>query len=58
MAHTLIFLLAFFLSSIALSDVVYEKLDEKDYAGRQYVTVTINNSIQDGDYETLKDVLN
>ena len=51
MAHTLIFLLTFFLSSIALLDVVYEKLDEKDYADRQYLTVTINNSIQVDDYD-------
>ena len=47
-----------FFIQLSHADVVYEKLDEKDYAGRQYVTVTINNSIQDGDYETLKDVLN
>ena len=58
MAHTLIFLLTFFLSSIALSDVVYEKLDEKDYAGRQYVSLSITNGIEDGDFEILKDALN
>ena len=54
MAHTLIFLLAFFLSSIALSDVVYEKLDEKDYAGRQFVKVTLNKGIEEGDYSDFK----
>ena len=58
MAHTLIFLLAFFLSSIALSDVVYEKLDEKDYAGRQFVKVTLNKGIEEGDYSRLQEVLN
>ena len=41
-----------------LADVVYEKLDEKDYAGRQYVSLSITNGIEDGDFEILKDALN
>ena len=42
----------------SFSDVVYEKLDEKDYAGRQYVTINIINTINDGDTEILRDALN
>ena len=42
----------------SFSDVVYEKLDEKDYADRQYVTINIINTIIDGDTEILRDALN
>ena len=48
-----------FLFSYALhADVIYEKHDERDYAGRQYVTINIINSIIDGDTEILRNALN
>ena len=58
MAHSLILLITLLFSNLGLADVVYEKLDEKDYAGRQYVSLSITNGIEDGDFETLKDALN
>jgi len=58
MARKLISIILFLLTNYLMADVVYEKLDEKDYADRQFVTVTINNSIEEGDYEKLNDVLN
>jgi hypothetical protein len=42
----------------SFSDVVYEKLTEKDYADRQYVTINIINTIIDGDTEILRNALN
>jgi len=42
----------------SFGDVVYKKLDEKDYAGRQYVTINIINTIIDGDTEILRNALN
>ena len=48
-----------FLFSYGLhADVIYEKYDERDYAGRQYVTINIINSIIDGDTEILRNALN
>jgi hypothetical protein len=48
-----------FLFSYALhADVIYEKLDEKDYSGRQYVSVSITNEIVTGDAQQLLNILN
>ena len=48
-----------FLFSYALyADVIYEKLDEKDYADRQYVKITVTNEIVTGDAEILQNALN
>ena len=48
-----------FLFSYALyADVIYEKLDETDYADRQYVSVSITNEIITGDTERLRNILN
>jgi hypothetical protein len=48
-----------FLFSYALqADVVYEKLDEQDYSGRQIVSITINKEIIRGDFNSLFNALN
>jgi len=47
-----------FVSQIIYADVLYEKLDKKDYAGREFVTVTLNKSIEEADYLRLQEVLN
>ena len=51
-----IYILLFSFNSYA--DVVYEKLDEKDYSDRQYVFVSIINEIETGDAEQLRNILN
>ena len=48
-----------FLFSFALhADVIYEKLDEHDYAGRQFVTITLDKTIEENDFFRLQEVLN
>jgi len=42
----------------SFSDVVYKKLDERDYADRRYVSVSITNEIITGDTERLRNILN
>ena len=56
--HFVFFLLILLIPLQSFSDVIYEKLDEKDYADRQYVTINIINNIIDGDTEILRDALN
>ena len=51
-----IYILLFSFNSYA--DVVYEKLDEQDYSGRQIVSITINNEIVRGDLNSLFNALN
>ena len=55
--YILSFILYWFSFSV-LADVVYEKLDEKDYAGRQFVKVTLNKGIEEEDYSRLQEILN
>jgi hypothetical protein len=44
-----------FLFSFALhADVIYEKFDEHDYAGRQFVTITLNKTIEENDLDFKK----
>jgi hypothetical protein len=51
-------LLLLIITHNGFTDVIYEKYDSKDYRGRQLVSVTIANEINDGDYIKLKDILN
>ena len=51
-------LLLLIITHNGFTDVIYEKLDSKDYRGRQLVSVTIANEINEGDYIKLKDILN
>lgn len=52
-----LFLILLLLSSFVRADVIYEKLDQKDFFGRNLVTLTISGSIKEGDYKKLEDVL-
>lgn len=55
----LIFIILILIKSVtSFADVVYEKHDEKDYAGRQLVSVSITNEIVAGDAEQLRNILN
>lgn len=48
-----------FLFSFTLyADVIYEKLDEEDFSGRQHISVSIINEISTGDTEQLRNILN
>jgi ATP-dependent protease ClpP protease subunit len=58
MKFNIFFVLLFFLLNQSYADVSYEKLDEKDYAGRQYVTVTLDKNIEEDDFFQLQKVLN
>jgi len=58
MVRKLILIFLFLFTNCLIADVVYEKLDERDYADRQFVTVTLNKTIEEEDFLRLQEVLN